>query len=417
MHRTAVPAVPSGPSRPEAAPAASGRLIALDGARGAAAFVVAVSHCLFAWDAVYSQLSQVNRGSRTWLITWTPLHIFWAGHEAVFLFFVLSGMVLVVPYLGRRRPGPWAAYYVRRLTRLYVPVAAAVVLAAAIVHFFPRAPKPGLSEWYTRHDVPVTVTGMLRDAFMLKGSGMVNSVLWSLQYEVVFSLVLPVVVILARHTPPRLVITLPGALALVWLAQTSPDVVIQWGSVFLVGAALAVGRDDLRRLGERVRSLAHPAVTWLALTVLAVILTLAEWWFRAFGVDISIWRIEAKPPIVAGCVLICFLALECPLAGRLFSSRLLQWAGRISFSLYLVHEPIVVSFAGLAGGGRVGTPVTLVVGLGVSVVVAVLFHRFVEAPAQRLSRRLGRQVGARLHLRESRAVPRPRATTAETLAA
>jgi peptidoglycan/LPS O-acetylase OafA/YrhL len=65
----------------------------------------------------------------------------------------------------------------------------------------------------------------------------------------------------------------------------------------------------------------------------------------------------------------------------------------VSFSLYLVHEPIVVSVASLVGGSRRGVAVTVVVGTVLSLVAAVFFHRLVEAPSQRLAAAAGRVLG------------------------
>jgi len=74
--------------------------------------------------------------------------------------------------------------------------------------------------------------------------------------------------------------------------------------------------------------------------------------------------------------------------------------GRISYSLYLIHQPIGVRVLNL--GLRFGSSLPwkfflLAVALGSCLVAAWLLHRFVEVPALRLSSRirLGRTAGAR----------------------
>lgn len=60
----------------------------IDSIRGLAALSVVISHLSLVIPNVYIVQKLKN----------TPLHIFWAGHEAVILFFILSGFVLALPY-------------------------------------------------------------------------------------------------------------------------------------------------------------------------------------------------------------------------------------------------------------------------------------------------------------------------------
>jgi peptidoglycan/LPS O-acetylase OafA/YrhL len=282
-------------------------------------------------------------------------------------FFILSGLVLVLPFLGPRKVGTWPGYLVRRVLRLYPPVAVALVLSAVLVAAFPRNPLPGASYWYTWHDVDLTWTGLVHDLVLIDGTSMINSVLWSLQYEVAFSLLLPLVVLAARRIPPRLALTLPLSIVLVALGQVSGSHWAQWLPVFLVGVALAMGREDMHRLARRVQRSATPRLAWSGLTVLAVALLLAEWLLRGLHVPAETWAIAAPPSVALGGALVCFLVLGCPAAKDLFSGRFLQWAGRISFSLYLVHEPVIVSVASLVDPGPAGVLLTAAVGCAVSV--------------------------------------------------
>ena len=56
-----------------------------------------------------------------------------------------------------------------------------------------------------------------------------------------------------------------------------------------------------------------------------------------------------------------------------------QWMGRVSFSLYLVHEPIVVSTA-YALGGRPPVWAEMLIAVPVALLVAEGFYRGVEVP-------------------------------------
>jgi peptidoglycan/LPS O-acetylase OafA/YrhL len=96
-----------------------------------------------------------------------------------------------------------------------------------------------------------------------------------------------------------------------------------------------------------------------------------------------------------GVVLVLLLGLQAGPFVRFLSSPVLRWAGSRSFSIYLVHEPVIVGVALMtkadgpwpwAGTAAVAVPFVLL--------FAEFFHRVVERPAHRLSARLGRRIAA-----------------------
>src|SRR5205814_1190229 len=109
--------------RGDQAPRARG----LDGLRGLAALVVVVHHCLLTSPTLARAYLPGHRalGPGAAALTYSPLHLFWAGSEAVIVFFVLSGFVLTLAVSGDR--ADWLRYYPRRMLRLYVPVVGSVV--------------------------------------------------------------------------------------------------------------------------------------------------------------------------------------------------------------------------------------------------------------------------------------------------
>ena len=70
------------------------RLTELDSLRGLAALSVVFAHYLH----VFPVGGEVDRMAH--VATRTPLYLAYAGHEAVILFFLLSGFVLALPFLG-----------------------------------------------------------------------------------------------------------------------------------------------------------------------------------------------------------------------------------------------------------------------------------------------------------------------------
>lgn len=371
----------------------NGRLESLDGLRGLAALVVVLHHCMLTWTVLEGQLANPDPASRTWWLTYTPLHLAWAGTEAVIVFFVLSGLVLALPYL-RKTPGSfrWRAYFGQRLVRLYVPVVAVLVLSAALVLAFPRMPGPDTSGWFDVHAVVPTVEVLASDALLLGGVSTVNASLWSLEWEVLFSLLLPLFVWVARRLGARTAWLVPPLLALVAVGMATGSQSLTWLPVFGIGVAMAACLQQLRNLGERISGLRCSGLAWAALTVAAVLLLLSQWWLRAFRLVAPVPVSAAGVLAVTGAALVCFLAMTCPAVRGLCSLRPARWLGTVSFSLYLVHEPILVSVSSLVGGSMRGVMVTTVAAVVLGLLAAAVFHRLVELPSQQLARAVGRRL-------------------------
>jgi peptidoglycan/LPS O-acetylase OafA/YrhL len=68
--------------------------------------------------------------------------------------------------------------------------------------------------------------------------------------------------------------------------------------------------------------------------------------------------------------------------------------GAISYSLYLVHVPVIMTMINLLGD-RLPLPVVLSLVPPVSLVVAYGFYRLVEDPSTQAGQRLARRLSAR----------------------
>lgn len=365
------------------------RLATLDGLRGVAALVVVVHHVLLTQPvlaAPYLDPGATGSGGVAWWFTWTPLHLIWAGTEAVFVFFVLSGLVLTLPAMtGRLR---LRAYYAARLLRLVPPVWAAVAFAVAVAVIVPPRWPAGASWWMVATNQPVTAAGVLGDLTLLVAPGQTNHVLWSLQWELVFSLLLPVFVMVAASRRVAWSHKIAAALAVVGAAAALDNVAASALAMFLLGSLMASGRAHLDYAAAVLEGQRRPTLCWSAVGVLAAVLLSAYWLVHAPG-----WDLPAEHPLVAlaralqavGACLVVAIAWFCPGARRFLSARPVQWLGVRSFSLYLVHLPLVSATALLLGG----TPplwAVLLIALPAALLAAAVFHRLVELPSHRLAR-------------------------------
>lgn len=369
-------------------PSRSPRLTSLDGLRGVAALIVLLHHCLLPIPDFAAPLYGGSGGSWSWYLN-SPLHVLTAGTEAVVVFFVLSGLVLTLQAVAGTRRFSWRAYYPSRLLRLYVPVVAAVVWSLLLITVFPRG---GLSDdpslWLREHAEPTTLTTAIKDCLLLGGTSNLDGPLWSLRWEVLFSLLLPLYVWAAVALRKVWLLAAAGAIVATGLVIAVGIPGLQYLPMFAIGALFAVRRDALASAAHRVNEAPSGRWIWAALTAFAILGITANW---TVGHALSGHGLSMML-VAAGATAWVFVAFGCPTAGRLLNTGTVQWLGRVSFSLYLTHEPIVVAIAQLLPQRLAG--LTGLIAVPLSFLAAAVFFRVAEAPAHRLSQRVRSQLRA-----------------------
>jgi len=360
----------------------------LDGLRGVAALMVLVYHGILVFPQFGNPvLTGSSAGSWGWF-EYSPLRILLSGTEAVLVFFVLSGFVLTLPVL-RSAKFAWRAYYPSRILRLYVPVFAALAWSLVVLIVIPRhALIHDPSAYMAVHAEPITFLKIARDAVLLDGANSYNGPLWSLQWEVVFSLLLPLYVFLAVRLKRfwlQLVFVL-AAISAVAAVVDHPS--LQYLPAFGIGALFATALPRVLGLIARINAGSRARATWIALTVVAALLVTTAWTLA----PVLPGRIlpATQFTVLLGATLFVFIALGSPGAKAFLTTRFVRWLGMISFSLYLTHEPIVVGVAQLLP--RSLEPWGFIVSVPLSLLVGWLFYRVVEKPAHRLSQAVKRRL-------------------------
>ncbi|MCK2214718.1 acyltransferase [Actinomadura sp. ATCC 31491] len=344
------------------------RLGGLDGIRGLAALFVVLHHC---WLLSFPGFpADTGPGWAGWLLY---------GHFAVVVFITLSGFSLAVsPARAGWRLGGVRRFARRRAWRILPPYWAALAFSLAVAWLL--VPQPG-------QPVPtgrtVVVYGLLlQDVF---GSPSPNGALWSIAVEAQLYFVFPLLLLLVRRLGAwamagavTVVVAAVGVLAAsVPAVATLMRLTPQFAVLFAAGV-LAAGV-----LRGRPRAFLHWAAAGAAVPVLVLIVVRGSVWTVAnfFWVDLAL-----AP--AAGLLL---AAVACgrprPLV-RLLDTRPVRALGSFSYSLYLVHAPIVVALnhflvAPLLGPGVARLLVLLAVAVPASVVFARGFAAVCELPFQR----------------------------------
>ena len=365
----------------------SGRLIALDGLRGIAALVVVLHHVYqIARPFIEPTVHAWAPGSLWWFISATPIKLLSAGSESVLVFFVLSGVVVPLPLLAKGAKA-WFGFFCARLVRLYVPVWASLVFAGVLIAFTPHPASsvtPG--SWVERTNGTKASLGLLfSEGGLLRKSFSSNSVLWSLTWEVIFSLALPVFLLLAlllrRFWLPATVVSV----ALTLVGKVTNIDALLYLPVFFLGTLIAVNLDALRSWAGRRRA-SRGRLGWLVFCI-SLLSIVTSWMLRPVipAGTLASDALGCLTPLGAAGLVLCAIVFRPVTMG--LSTRVPRWLGRVSFSLYLTHLPILVALVYLLGDRN--WVLVALVGIPVSLVVAYFFYRFVEAPSHRLAKRIG----------------------------
>ncbi|MGA8820165.1 MAG: acyltransferase [Xanthobacteraceae bacterium] len=380
------------------------RLEYLDGLRGFAALTVVFYHTTLCFDrALASGASLEAHFGWELLLANTPLMLLIRGSLPVMVFFCLSGYVLA-GFVFRSRLG-LLPQLLRRYIRFALPITAACLLSYLLLKTL--AVPPGLHEitkstWLAavyqqnvggREALFEGVWGALLG--LIPQDQSYDPVLWTMVIEFWGSILLFTVFALvgAFLTEQRRRLALLFVFSLCALIGYS-----SYLGVFCFGAALALVRKQIPLRWQAAGSLLG----------LGLLFGTAPWSGQLWpGYDLPMVPLVGILPFpfpglidfyagVGGC-LILIAATRWEGLQKVLSTSLAKFLGEISFPLYLVHLPLLVtvtsSMAVLLAANGASYGVLLVsaysIELIVSIGTATAFLRLIERPTIRLSRIAG----------------------------
>ena len=358
------------------------RIKSLDALRGIAAVWVLLAHHFNAIHGFYSVAD-------SW-VRFTPLRLLTEARFPVILFFVLSGFVLAGQLMGERTL-TYRGYVIRRVCRIYMPFAASIILSWALYNLIGDKNVIGAAPTINSDWTGSGSIGALGRHLAMLGRRMdtnLNGVVWSLVVELRISLLFPI---------------------LVWVAIRSK------AALFIFAAISFASYLSLVRYGQ-----AGPIYTGNTIGLSFVATT---YFLFPFAIGISVKQVWPRVPAAStkmavfwGIVLLlCFLAVQrlgspilkdfgyILLAGGLMllilksqlfnsglDSPLIQWFGRVSYSLYLFHVIVLVALM-----KALSTQLSLIwlvsASLIISFVVAEIANRLIEQPSTKLGRLLSQR--------------------------
>ena len=356
----------------------------IDGLRGIAAMIVVLPHA-------EQVLTIASRPTDSVLPPLT--HAMQMGGFGVDIFFVISGYVIAfangraaidVSYAGR--------FALRRSVRLDPTYWSSILIALFVVgvtHMFANRPL----QW---PDLPTILANLVYLQYIL-GYPSLNGVHWTLCLEVQFYLLF-ILLLVAIHRIAKLKRCEPHVLAayvmlamlgaaLVWsclINPVEPRFYNPWFPQewykFLLG--VAVYHMNAGLVGR----------SWVVAAIAATVLT-------ATVHSLMVYSDAARQGLANAVAILTAILLG--IAGwrgalyRWLNYRPLLFAGAISYSLYLVHVPVIQIFIGVQARvrGEVSTVeglLTLAAAYACCLAAAWLLYRLVERPSLRFASRIGR---------------------------
>ena len=363
----------------------------LDSIRGLAALFVLLSHTVgaFEWPPAYGTF-----------VKWPFVSILFNGHEAVAMFFVLSGYVLSKPYVASPRTPPrrifLPTFYLRRFTRIWVPWFVIFVASIFAQNFlFSRSvTEPPVSRWLNQFwHLPLTTGDFFRQcAFALHD--VTRQLLiqdWSLGAELKGSLLIPLFLFLSCGRRMLLLFVLAGLL-LVFIGTGQCYV------SFIIGVIIA-------KHGGFWAASFRPTGRFARMAILCLGLLL----YQGMSLTLALYGEQPAAKLgwvcsSLGCAILLLSVFSSESIQKLLNHKAIVFLGRVSYSVYLLQFIIILCLlpplVRLANGfGLVQRPalfaLTILASTVATIGCAAVTYRFVEVPAINLGHKLTKMIQRR----------------------
>jgi peptidoglycan/LPS O-acetylase OafA/YrhL len=331
------------PSQPHNALLSPKASVSLDLLRGTAALLVLMGHLRALFFVDFSDAVNPTLLSKAFYFL-TGL-----GHQGVVVFFVLSGLLIGMSVLQAIESGRWrwSKYWINRCSRLYIVLVPALllglfwdILGISTLGDSIYAGHPSNSHILSfnvgdRLNIGTFLANLFFLQEILAPSFGSNGPLWSLSYEFWYYALFPLIVIAASSHLNFLKRVMYGAIALLCMFFVGPDITAYF-LIWLMGVVVILLPSLTKVISQRAVRL----VRILTLTGFGTTLLLNKQisnYLPYFSVDLI---------TALAFALLCYSLLLQASANAETVSKPLQTFARhfsgFSFSLYLVHMPLLV---------------------------------------------------------------------------
>jgi len=369
------------------------RFTKLDGLRGLLSIIVALNHSflilaipnyanvwgqnIFLYTDLQSKLQQL-------------LMMLGNGGVAVTMFFVLSGLVMGQSLLKiSPKINEVFGFYVKRMTRLYPAYLFLILFSAIYMRLgFVYRTYPEASSWFHWWmNFEMTIQEFLRNALFVSIS--LGGITWTLRVIVIASFIFPLFSFLTRKTSwwTDLIITF----LLMWLSFTYLNIPgfrdLRYLYMFFLGLILPKFKVFFEKIPNWIMIASLP----LCLFVLFDFRFQTEEYLGGLGESIVSWFYVGV--MAYGTLVKIFNFLD---------AKILEFYGKISYSLYLIHFSVLYIIAKMMFDFLPGVSlsqnyllvhsVLFVVSLTLATGLSVLINKYIENPSISLANKISEKI-------------------------
>ncbi len=329
----------------------------LDGMRAFAALFVVCHHCML---QVWSQGSTSREAQFI-------IGLLKSGRSAVDVFIVLSGFCLALPVVntGGYMSCTWLVFLKKRTRRIVLPYYCALAFSLVMIALFIG------SRTGTHWDVciPVTTRSILYHLLLIQDLNTyttpnINHVFWSISVEYRIYFIFPLIVIGWRRFGPwvtSLIVALVAySIVLFNMAVNRPfyyNFVPQYFILFALGCLTCLISQSPAVREAAPGNLKRGGIILLSVVILVLVTGRLVTHHSVAWLAARMYYMLCVQDLMTGTatMVILFIAMNSPTGwiNRFFSWRPLAFTGTFSYSIYLIHAPLLqfIQQYGLNGGG------------------------------------------------------------------
>lgn len=289
------------------------RYLFLDSSRGLAAFIVLLAHTIKTFSPAHFD---------------SAFNLFWDSEAAVLYFFILSGFVLSESIKNQQLSiKNYLRFAAKRFCRIY-PAFIIVLVAGFFLYPFFNTPQTGwLNDYWQKN---FTVPDAIKQSILIvripnDPLGRILPHDWTLSIEILISLLLPILVRIAKL---RSWLVLAATYLAVKILPIDPFLFD-----FAIGVFISTEKEFLKVVWKKFNILGHTLIVISAVLFLKITDILPD-----HAKMIEAVLVHSKS---VGLAILLIALISSSVMQKLLTNKILMFQGKISYSLYLTHFVLV----------------------------------------------------------------------------
>lgn len=340
----------------------------IDGLRGLAALSVYFSHLIGAF---------IISSPLFYKITNSPVHILWHGEAAVTLFFLLSGFVLAIAFLNNDNKINLISFYIKRFLRIYPAFIVAILfcLFLKLVVFHPLV-MLGYSSWineFWKWDFKYLPLSQLINTLILCGvpfnTKLFDPVIGTLRNEILVSIIFPLLFLIANKS--KQILNIFFLIIFFLLGKNTL-------ALFYTGILIAINLAYIQNFFYFIKK-----------TYILIILFITASVFYTATYSIKPYLLLNENLLffisVLGCVLLLIIGLNKNIFSYFLNFKIIQFLGKISYSLYLIHFPILLITCSIL---TTNIFIICLISLTTTICLSYVMYKYIEIPCISLGKKI-----------------------------